>query len=530
MPTIPETKSTTFITLPNSVEAEQNVLGCIMKDQLRQLDIIAQLKPDDFYQPNHRIIFEAMSNISRQTHKVGEESRADSVSITTVIDYLRRKDQLATVGDIDYLLKLNDAAFATSNYAEYVSIVKRASTMRKLIDICHNVEQKAYSSSTAEEAITYAEEEIFKLSQGGSNGGLVPLGNDAARAMYTISERFVNPGKFRGIDTGFARFDRMTNGLHGGELVVLAARPGVGKSSLAMNIVENVAKQGKTVAVFSLEMSNEQLVERMLSGMSTVPLEFIKSGQLPHGEADLVKLRAAQETICSSMSLYGNDYASIKPAEIASQCRRLKAQNGLDLIVIDYIQLMSDGTGATQGRQQEVANISRALKLLAKELNVPVIALSQLKRDAEIRNIKGKEGGSSGSEPVLSDLRESGAIEQDADIVLFIHKESDSESGTTKHSLIIAKHRNGETGNIPLHWLGKFVRFVDDDYLAQHAIRPEEPQKQSDGGEDREFIAEQTEGEFVASDDEFYSQEETFEEQGTSDGDLPPELDNIEEF
>lgn len=456
------------ITMPNSVEAEQNVLCCILRSPEMQLEIIAQLKAADFYQPNHQIIFQAMKDISNQSHKtVGEGLSVNTVNLATVVDHLRRIGKLEQVGDIDYILRLNELLPSTANFDEYITIVKRASTMRQLIVICDEVKSKAYTASTSEEAITYAEEKIFALSQGGANGGLVLLADDTARTMHNINERFVNPGKFRGIQTGYTRFDRLTNGLHGGELIVLAARPGVGKSAMAMNIAENVAKQGKTVAIFSLEMSNEQIIERMMSGMSGVPLEYIKSGQLPHGEADLEKLRIAQETICGKMKMYGNDYASIKPSEIASQCRRLKQQHGLDLIVIDYIQLMNSGVDAKQGRQNEVAAISRALKLLAKELHVPVIALSQLKRDAEIRNIKGKES-QGGGEPVLSDLRESGAIEQDADIVLFIHKEE--VSGVMKYSLIVAKHRNGEQGKIELFWLGKIVRFVDAEYLTQHGI------------------------------------------------------------
>lgn len=462
-----------LVTMPNSVEAEQSILCCILRDEMFQAEIIAALKPEDFYQNNHAVIFTAMQDINAETHRSGEENVANTVNIASVVDYLRRSGELEQVGDIDYIMRLNDYLPSTANYDEYLSIVIRASKMRQLIRICSDVTQKARSFASAEEAITYAEEEIFKLSQSGTNGGLVNFAEATAKALWEINERFLNPGKFRGIETGFKRFDRLTNGLHGGELIVLAARPGVGKSALAMNIVEHVAKRGKTVAVFSLEMSNQQLIERMLSSMSAVPLEYIKSGQLPGGVNDLSKLRVAQETICSTMRLYGNDYANIKPSEMASQCRRLKAQHGLDLIVIDYIQLMSSGDRSrSDGRQQEVAAISRALKLLAKELNVPVIALSQLKRDAEIRNLsKNKDGG--GGEPELSDLRESGAIEQDADIVLFIHKETDSQTGSAKYSLIIKKHRNGEQGNIPLYWIGKTVRFVDEDYLMQHGIHTE---------------------------------------------------------
>lgn len=471
MPKKNEPNTVPYTTMPNSVEAEQNVLCCIMRNADLQLEIIARLEADDFYQPNHAVIFETMKEISRGTHKVGDQYVANNVNFTTVVDALRRNGTLAKVGDIDYVLHLNDALPGTANYDEFVSIVKRASTMRKLINICADVTKMAYSSASAEQVISQAEEAIFNLSQRGSNGGLVHLADETSRVLYKISERFRNPDQFRGMETGFAKFDRLTNGLHGGELIVLAARPGVGKSAMAMNIVENVAKSGKTVAVFSLEMSNEQLVERLLSSMSAVPLEFIKNGQLPNSETDLERLRTAQDVICSKMQLYGNDFASIKPSEITSQCRRLKTMHGLDLVVIDYIQLMnSDASGLKdESRQNQVAGITRALKLMAKELNVPVIALSQLKRDAEIRNIKGEKSGS--SEPVLSDLRESGAIEQDADIVLFIHKDSDSQSGAVKYSLIVAKHRNGETATIPLHWIGKIVRFADDEYLARNRIR-----------------------------------------------------------
>ena len=475
-------QSQLLVTIPNSVEAEQSILCCILRDETYQSEIIAQLNEDDFYQNNHRTIFTAMREIVEATRRSNDEGRVETVNLTSLIDALRRKGQLSQVGDIDYIARLNDFLPSTANYDEYLTIVIRASKMRKLIAICSEVDKKARSAATAEEAIGYAEEQIFNLSRGSSNGGLVSLAKTTSDAIWNINQRYQNPGKFRGIETGFRRFDRLTNGLHGGELIILAARPGVGKSALAMNIVEHVAKQGKTVAVFSLEMSNEQLVERLLSSMSTVPLEYIKSGQLPNGAGDLEKLRLAQETICAKMNLFGNDYTNINVPEIASQCRRLKMQQGLDMVVIDYIQLMSDSdsNGRSDNRQQVVANISRGLKLLAKDLNVPVIALSQLKRDAEIRNIKGKDGGG-GGEPVLSDLRESGAIEQDADIVLFIHKETDAQTGSVKHSLIVAKHRNGEQGTIPMFWIGKIVRFVDEDYLMQHNVRVE---TSSDGSQD----------------------------------------------
>ena len=494
--------------LPNSVEAEQDILFCILRNQAIQLEILSKLVAEDFYQTNHAIIFDAMQEIAGSSHISGKEESLSSINFATVVDCLRRNGKLAQVGDIDYILYLNELLPSAANYDEYLSIVKRASIMRKLINLCGEIQKRAYKSSNVEEVLSFAEEELFRLAQYDSNNGFVSYADIAARTMIRINERYVNPESSKGILTGFKRFDKMTNGLHGGELIVLAARPGVGKSTLAMNIAENVAKQSKTVAIYSLEMSNDQIVERLLSSMSGVPLQSIKNGQLPCGESDFTKLRSAQDTISNAMKVFGNDYANIRPSEISSQCRRLKAQHGLDLIVVDYIQLMnSDSKDANQGRQNEVASITRALKLIAKELNVPVIALSQLKRDAEIRNIKGEKTG--GGEPVLSDLRESGAIEQDADIVLFIHREQDAQTGTANHKLIIAKHRNGELGDIPVYMLGKIVRFVDDDYITRYNVKAEQEEAakpQFDGG-DAVFGGDDAEGEFIVSSDENTEQE-----------------------
>ncbi len=469
MPKKSEQTNVQYTTMPNSVEAEQNVLCCVMRNVEIQLEILGELSADDFYQPNHATIFDTMKEVARGSHVVDDQLVANTVNFTTVVDALRRGGNLAKVGDIDYMLHLNDLLPSTAKYKEYIAIVKRAATMRRLINVCGDITKIAYSSASAEEALSQAEEAIFHLSQHGSNSGLVNLGETTSNVLETISRRFRDPDNFMGLQTGFKQFDKLTNGLHPGELIVLAARPGVGKSAMAMNIAENVAKSKKTVAVFSLEMSNEQIVERLLSSMSAVTLESIKSGRLQNSEADLDRLLIAQNVI-ASMNLYGSDFASIKPSEILSQCRRLQSQHGLDLVIIDYIQLMnSDASGLRdESRQNQVANITRALKLMAKELKIPVIALSQLKRDAEIRNIKGEKTGS--SEPVLSDLRESGAIEQDADIVMFIHKDVNSTSGTASYSLIVAKHRNGETANIPLYWIGKTVRFADEDYMKSHNI------------------------------------------------------------
>ena len=455
---------TVYQTMPNSVEAERNLLCCIMRDAEMQLELISALAPIDFYQTNHAEIFSAMEKLSAQNV---------TVNFASLADFLRRNGKLVQIGDVDYLSGLNDALPSVARGKEYLQIVKRSSTMRRMIQICGDVTKLAYTSDSAEKVIEYAEQKIFELSHKGTNTGLTDLSSHAFKTFKLITERYKNPQTFHGIETGFTRLDKLTNGLHGGELIVIAARPGVGKSALAMNIVENVAKQGHTVAVFSLEMSNDQLVERMLASMSGVSLASIKSGHLERGEQDVSRLLNATNVISSTMHLFGNDNPNVKPAEVRSQCRRIKNKGGLDLVVIDYIGLMEGDRGAVEGRQNEVASITRALKIMAKELDVPVIALSQLKRDAEIRNIKtkGSEGGS--TEPVLSDLRESGAIEQDADIVMFIHRE-DPEQRPEDVTLVVAKHRNGEQDKIPLKWIGKNVRFYNPDYLytaaAQQAV------------------------------------------------------------
>lgn len=454
-------------TMPNSVEAEQQLLCSIMRNNSMQLEIVSNLVKDDFYQEGHKHIFEAMKDISLANK---------TIDYTTVIDALRRNGKLAQVGDVDYITKLWDILPSTARYGEYLDIVKRASVMRRLIDICGEVTKKAYTDQSTSEVIAYAEERLFELSQKGTNNGLMDLRTVASKTLSDINARYNDPTIFKGIPTGFRMLDTLTNGMHGGELIVIAARPGIGKSALAMNIAENVSKTGRVVAVFSLEMGNQQLLERMMASMAHVELSGIKSGMLKGGQNDLVKLRNAYDMIVTKMHLYGNDSANIRPAEIRSQCRRLKQQHGLDLVIIDYIGLMRgdvEENGRSESRQNEVASITRGLKIMAKELDVPVIALSQLKRDAEIRNI-GNKGDKSSIEPELSDLRESGAIEQDADIVMFIHREK-QEGQEDKYKLLVKKHRNGSTADIDLLWIGSHVRFLDKSEESTISTKVETP-------------------------------------------------------
>ncbi len=451
------------VTLPNSIEAEQRLLCCLLRNSNKQADMASMLVAEDFYQPNHQQIFDIMLNILKSNQVV---------NYTSVADALRRSGRLASVGDVEYLDMLTNLLPSHALWQQYMDIVKRDATMRRIIEICGDITKQAYSEANHEDVIANAEAALFRLAKDGTRGGLTSLAEVAAETLRDIQQRYLDPASIKGIATGYKRLDDLTNGLHGGELIVVAARPGIGKSTFAMNLAENVAKRGRSVAIFSLEMTNKQLVERLLSSMSGVPLEQIKSGNLAHRDVDLGRIHDAYAVMASTMSMYGNDTANVRPSEIVSQCRRLSKQDGLDLVIIDYIGLMhGDSTSRVENRQNEVASITKALKNMAKELDVPVIALSQLKREAESRNVGKKEAGET-TEPVLSDLRESGAIEQDADIVMFIHRDT-TNADTNKVNLLVRKHRNGATADIPLIWIASRVKFVDEYSLAGEARQVE---------------------------------------------------------
>ncbi len=454
-----KTSVTNIVTLPNSVEAEQRLLCCILRNSSKQSDMSTMLQSEDFYQPNHQLIFATIYDII-SSNRVA--------NYTSLIDALQRSGKLTAVGDIEYIDTLVNLLPSHAMWQQYMDIVKRDSIMRRIIAICGDVSKQAFTQSSYEDVIASAEKQLFELSKYGTRGGLRSLAEVASDTLNDIQQRFLDPSSIKGIATGYKRLDDLTNGLHGGELIVVAARPGIGKSTFAMNLAENVAKNGKSIAIFSLEMTNKQQVERLLSSMSGVPLEQIKSGNLANRDIDLTRIHDAYARMASTMIMYGNDTANVRPSEIVSQCRRHAKEHGLDLVIIDYIGLMQgDSTGRSENRQNEVASITKALKNMAKELDVPVIALSQLKREAESRNVGNKEGGAS-TEPVLSDLRESGAIEQDADIVMFIHRDT-VNADTNKVDLLVRKHRNGATGTIPLIWIAQRVKFVDEYMLTSES-------------------------------------------------------------
>ena len=432
--------------LPHSIEAEQSVLGCVLIDQDASMNIVGELKGDDFYVEAHRIIFDAMYTVYANNAPI------DFVTLT---DELEKTNMLESVGGAEYIATLTNIVPSSSNYKHYLDIVKRNSVLRKLINASNTIINNCFEAQNMQDAITFAEKSIFDISQKEDRSSLVQLKTATLEVLDKFERIQKDRDSLRGLPTGIYGLDKITNGLQNSDLILIAARPGVGKTSLAMNIVNNAAiKRGASVAVFNLEMPRVQLAQRSLCSVAYVSMERALKGELtvPEWKA----LWAANEKL-SKAKIFVDDSSLNTPVDILSKCRRLKAEHGLDLVMIDYLQLMSSGK-KTDNRQQEVADMSRGLKIMARELNVPVIVLSQLSRAVESRQ---------GKVPVLSDLRESGAIEQDADIVMFIHKPDIPADATEEQrrnylcEIIIAKHRNGALGEVKVKWMGDITTFVN---------------------------------------------------------------------
>ncbi len=442
-----------FKIMPHNIEAEQALIGCILIDNGAQIDILAIVKEDDFYSEAHKSIYKAMQKIY---------TRSVPIDFVTLTDQLEQDKILDKVGGIEYITFLTNVVPSAVNFKYYCDIVKSHSIRRKLISSGQKIIEDAYQNEDQEKSLQFAEKEIFDISEKEGRSDLEHVGL-AGGAIKKVIDKFdaiaKDPTSIKGIPTGLKEFDRLTNGLQNSDIILLAARPGVGKTSLAMNIVINAATElKKKCAVFSLEMGADQLVQRSLCSMAKVSMAKALNGTMDAEEWKRI-WTATKKLEQSGLYI---DTSGITPSELLSKCRRLKAKDGLDLVMIDYIQLMSSpGTSKDMNRQNQVSEISRNLKLTAKELNVPIIVLSQLSRSVESR----KENG---YRPMLSDLRDSGAIEQDADIVLFLYNPEkyndipqEDEPGTVE--LIVAKHRNGSTGTIKLRWIGEYTTFVNKD-------------------------------------------------------------------
>ncbi len=439
--------------MPHNLDAEAALLGCIIIDGDIQSDLLETLTVEDFYQESHKEILTAMRAV------YGGRKPVDFVTLT---DELERAGKLERAGGITYITELAQLNPSSANYKHYLEIIRRDSVNRSLIRAAKQIIENSMLGKEERESLAFAEKQVYDISKRGDNSALAGLadGEVLGQVIKKFEDIQSNPDSFRGIETGFKQLDRMTNGLQRSDLIVLAARPGMGKTSLAMNIVENASLRRKYVsAVFSLEMPRVQIVQRLLCAYAGVSMEKALSGKL--SQQEWKNLMIASDQMLKS-KVFIDDNSRTTPQEILSKCRRLKSAEGaLDLIMIDYIQLMGGETkyAATENRQQEIASITRDLKIMAKELDVPVIALSQLRR------IQTKE-------PQLSDLRESGAIEQDADIVMFINRPEATATAEELASgkivkgaaeLIIAKHRNGSQGRIQLRFIGECTKFIDVD-------------------------------------------------------------------
>jgi len=429
---------------PQNVEAEQSVLGAMLLDK-EVIPVITEiLKSDDFYRSDHKEIFEAVMDL----FDIG-----DPIDLITVAERLKVRGNLENVGGLEYLTNIASAVPTTANAKHYSKIVEEKSILRKLIKASSEIVNMGYEAS---EELSYivdrAEKSIFDVLQKRGSQGFAPIKDVLIESFNKLEELYNNKGHITGIPTRFADLDYKTSGLHNSDLILIAARPAMGKTSFVLNIAQNAAiYAGVPVAVFSLEMSKEQLVSRMLCSEAMVDSQKVKTGKLE--DEDWKKIARALGPL-SEAPIYIDDTPGISITEVRAKCRRLKIEKNLGLVVIDYLQLMA-GRGKNDNRQQEISEISRSLKVLAKEINVPVITLSQLSRAAETRT---------DHRPILSDLRESGAIEQDADIVMFIYRDDYYNPETEKQNIaeiIIAKHRSGSTGTVELSWLGQYTKFVN---------------------------------------------------------------------
>jgi replicative DNA helicase len=437
--------------MPNNLDAEQALLGCMLIDNEILADVLEKLTENDFYQESHQYILSAMKMIFAD-HK--------PLDIVTLIDKLETEGNLEKAGGVQYITELTQVTPSSANYNHYFDIVRRDAINRNLIRAAGEIAKFARTSDDTVKSVQYAESLVYGISKTNDSSTMKDIresgGIDAV--LDKFQKLAEDKDAFRGIHTGFTKLDKLTNGLQKSDLIVLAARPGMGKTSLSMNIIENAAlNNNKVCAVFSLEMPEVQIIQRLLCGYAGVSMSDALSGKL--STDDWKKLLKASEKLRQAR-INIDDSSRVTPAEILSKCRRIKSKNNnqLDLVMIDYIQLMSSGKkNAEANRTQEVADITRELKIMAKELDVPVIALSQLRRMQT-------------KEPQLSDLRESGAIEQDADIVMFINRPdvNASDEEIKKNNivkgmadLIVAKHRNGGLDRIKLRFKGELTKFVN---------------------------------------------------------------------
>lgn len=434
--------------LPQSIEAEQSVLGSMIIDKSAIAKVLESLEEEDFYRDGHKIIYRSLLEMFRNDI---------AIDLLTLLEYLKSTDTLERAGGVTYITELSASVPTTANLSAYIKIVSDKSTLRRLIKSSTTIIEESYNNqSNVEDVVDSAEKKIFNIAEKRTTKDFEPLSDVLERGFAQIEKLFNNKGTITGVGSGFTDLDAKTSGFQSGDMVLIAARPSMGKTTFALNIVEHAAlKENKSVVVFSLEMSKEQLAYKLLCSEANVDMLRLRTGTLEDKDWENIAMAAGP---LSKAKIYIDDTAGVTVMEMRSKCRRLKIEYGIDLIVIDYLQLMSGGTG-TDNRQQEVSEISRSIKALAKEMECPVIALSQLSRAPEQR---------ADHRPMLSDLRESGSIEQDADVVMFLYRDEYYNKETEDKNIgecIMAKQRNGPVGTVKLAWLGQYSKFGNLDVI-----------------------------------------------------------------
>ncbi len=441
---------------PQSDDAERSVLGGLLLVKEAWDKVADLISEEDFYRNDHTLIFKAIKALSIDSKPC---------DVITVGEWLDTHQLSEDAGGEDYLIEIASNVPGASNIKAYAEIVREKSVLRQLIDIGNDLTEKAFNTEgkTSDDLLEEAEKEVFNIREQTlkNKSGFQDMKGLLHQAIETMEEMSESDGSMTGIPSGFTDFDEKTSGLQKSDLIIVAGRPAMGKTSFAMNLVEQAAiGHGSSVAIFSMEMSAVQLVMRMMSSLSRINSRKLKSGELH--DQDWPRIMQQQQLMAGAR-IFIDDTPALSPLEIRARCRRLKRQHGLDMIVIDYLQLMQ--VKGAENRVNEISEISRSLKALAKELDVPVIALSQLNRSLEQRSDK---------RPVMSDLRESGAIEQDADMIIFIYRDevyNEESMHKGKAEIILGKHRHGSTGKVVLSWLGEYTRF--ENFMGDIGIEPQ---------------------------------------------------------
>ena len=430
--------------LPQSLEAEQSVIGSMIIDKVAISKALEKLDEEDFYRDGHKAIFKTIRDMYSQDM---------AVDLVTLLEHLKSTDLLEKAGGVTYVSEVASSVITTANLDAYIKIVEDKSTLRKLIRSSTSIIEESYNKQDkVENVLEYAQKKIFDLAEKNGSSDYEALSNVLERGFLEIERLFNNKGSITGVGSGIRDLDSKTSGFQKGDMVLIAARPSMGKTTFALNIAENAALvEGKSVVIFSLEMSKEQLAYKLLCSEASVDMLKLRTGNLD--DDDWERIARATGPL-SKAKIYIDDTAGLSVMEMRTKCRKIKMEHGIDLILIDYLQLMS-GSSGSESRQQEVSEISRSIKALAKEMECPVIALSQLSRAPEQR---------ADHRPMLSDLRESGSIEQDADVVMFLYRDEYYNKETEEKNIgecIIAKQRNGPVGTVKMAWIGSHSKFTN---------------------------------------------------------------------